>query len=144
MLLPCVIIGHGSIAYRLIDHDDLRPTGQCFTDALEFLDAMTKPGAPNADTFTLVHARCSIGGVPFAHAWVETLDRRWQAGMVNRRLRVFYARPRSMPLEFNVEREWRYTVAEADAENERTLMYGPWVDELLALCEAARVEREGV
>lgn len=141
---PCMIIGPGrSIAYRLLDHNNLRPTGQCFTDALEFLEAHTKPGAPNAGEFTLVHARCSIAGDSFAHAWVEHLDRRWQAGMANPWLRVFYALPLVALLPFNVDREWRYTVAEADAENERTLIYGPWVDELLELCEAARHEREG-
>ena len=72
----------------------------------------------------------------------------WQAGLVPmagnaHQRRVFYQLPIGRAVPWVVEHEWRYTVTEADRENERTLMFGPWVNELLELCEAARLEREG-
>src|SRR5688500_19292216 len=131
--LPATIFSPGlTFESTTVDIDTLLPTNDCFTDALELVEAMCPRGKddPRAGEFVIVHARCRRGDVVYAHAWVEYASARWQAGLIpvtDALLRVFYAWPIGIDLPFVVEHEWRYTVAAADAEHARTLLYGPWV-----------------
>jgi len=112
----------------------LRPTHHCFDDTLDF---MSDVPAPMRSQFHLVHGICVMGGVRFAHAWIETADVVLQSAYLdgNTSEIVWHSTPRArFMLIMSVERFTRYTHVQARIENERTLHFGPWDDEYRSLC----------
>lgn len=129
--------------------DGILPTHTCFDDALDFIVFCTtgNQALVHARWLKLVHAICLIPrgvageGEPWAHAWVETthpnrLELVWQRGIramdgervyVPRLREVFYKEVRPQDVT-------RYSPAEADRENARTLSFGPWVPRYRELC----------
>jgi len=111
----------------------LRPTHTCFDDTLDF---MTDVPHAMRERFYLVHGICVMNGVRFAHAWIETDDAVLQSAYPdNAPVIVWHSMPRArFMLQMSVERFTRYTHVQARIENERTLHFGPWVDEYRSLC----------
>jgi hypothetical protein len=122
--------------------DDLtiHPTHTCFTDAMEMIDQVIRDAPEELPRHTLVHAIAVLpGGELFAHAWVERFTRTgsleaWQRGIWQGHLVTFAVAATELAVSLKVQRQWRYTPAEALAQNLRSGMFGPWEPELQALC----------
>lgn len=112
------------------------PTFECFTDAMEFIDAMARLPETH-DYISLVHGICvTEEGREYAHAWVEDSNARiaifcgiWMG------TKVYF----SAPLEeffktYAVKESTRYTIAEAVMKNLETVHFGPWEEKYGALC----------
>lgn len=137
------------------------PTHTCFDDALDYLAHRLHQDHRVGERLTLVHGILLApegpkAGTPFAHAWVEEALPGgvvvWQDGFVNLGgfevplaggilraekdlARVSYSTPAAAWREkMRVQKETRYTVDQAVAENRRTCHFGPWVVEYEALC----------
>lgn len=117
----------------------LRPTGQCFDDALEYLEARVRahPDLAHRTSLILVHgiARATTDtGEPYAHAWCEEDGHCWDAALVEGS-RIYYA---VTTVEFYAARQiqetTRYTIREAWLANRRSGHYGPWETKYRALC----------
>lgn len=114
---------------------DIKPTFQCFDDALELINERVLEDPTTIDTLTLVHG-LAVGtdGTPYAHAWVEERDLCWDAGLVDGE-RIYYAVARK---EFYPTRQiigfTRYTVTEACRQNFESGHYGPWLPQYRAFC----------
>ena len=137
------------------------PTHTCFDDALDYLAHRLKADPASEPRFTLVHGillapEGAKAGTPFAHAWVEE-DLPggvvvWQDGYVDLGgfemplaggtlraehdlARVSLSTPAAeWRAKMQLQKETRYTVREAWAENRRTVTFGPWEPEYQALC----------
>jgi hypothetical protein len=116
------------------------PTHTCFDDALDYLAHRLKQNRRDAKRLVLVHGillapEGAKKDQPFAHAWVEESDRVWQDGLLEDGRRVTWAMSVAEFREkMRPQKETRYTVREAVAENLRTNHFGPWVEEYRALC----------
>ena len=123
----------------------LRPTGQCFDDALEFFEifdtAQLQVRHYLANAMRIAHGICAVAsGETFVHAWVEEsllgddIDRRhwprevvWQATLCEAG-RTFYAVERSWFYEaYHVRERQLYTLLDAAKLNVLSGHYGPWL-----------------
>lgn len=120
----------------------LLPTHTCFDDALEYCEHRVKQDRRlvRSNKLTLVHGVLTVPegpkrGQPFAHAWVEEGGRVWQDGFLEDGTRVTWSMDRKEFAEkLGLQKETRYTLLEALAENDRSGTYGPWLPEYQALC----------
>jgi len=137
------------------------PTHTCFDDALDYLALRLRQDRRAAAKLTLVHGILLVPegpkvGTPFAHGWVEEALPGgvvvWQDGFIDlggfevplaggtlraeRDLaRVTYSTPAvDWREKMRLQKDTRYTVRQAIAENRRSNNFGPWVDEYRALC----------
>lgn len=121
---------------------DLLPTGRCFDDALDYIEAEVRADVSRAlDTelilchgIVLAPEGNPFAGTPYAHAWVIDHGAIISAALLDGE-RVYYAMD---PVTFikihRVQAFTLYSVEDAWRENDRTGMYGPWKEEYLALC----------
>jgi len=105
----------------------LRPTHDCFTDALEYLEQTAQEDVDRAVRLVIVHALLvAPNGEPYAHAWVEEDGLCWE-GKVCDGVRVFagFVRDEFYAVHRPI-RMTRYAADEAIRENHRAGHYGPW------------------
>lgn len=123
---------------------DILPTHSCFDDALDFFDLLSDQGLAHLHHYSVVHAVC-LGhalGTPYAHAWVEDATDPlgqvaiWQKGVMRATGKgVYWALERSHFYRlYSVQEVTRYSAAEAIENVARHGHYGPWRDDLHALC----------
>jgi hypothetical protein len=120
------------------------PTHTCFDDAIEYLSWRIQMRASDASRLFLVHAICLVPqgprtGEPFAHAWVEEEMPgvpvvAWQDGFLQGKHVTYSMLAEELRAAFHVQESTRYTPAEAHAENQRTMTFGPWLDRYQSLC----------
>jgi hypothetical protein len=104
---------------------------------MEFIDHIARKAPELADIMFLVHAVCiSGGGQEFTHAWVEdTLNKMCIFCGVYMGKKNYFAAPMENFFKgYTVKESTRYTVAEAMAENLRTIHFGPWEKKYDDLC----------
>jgi hypothetical protein len=136
----------------------IRPTHQCFDDALDFFEAFRLDNAAvRAEvlrTMRVAHGICATPtGDKYAHAWVEERVRDdpdratwpervvWQ-GMLCEAGRAFYAVEHDWFYEaYAVRERTLYTLAECARHNVRSGHYGPWIARYRALTNTAAVPR---
>ncbi len=124
----------------------IRPTGTCFDDALDLIEAWVRnePHRVVHGTLRLVHGICLAPdgpkrGTPFAHAWVEELvsggaTQIWQSGLLDGQRIAYSMELDEFEAKLRVQKCTRYTLPEAVRENHRTNHYGPWLPEYAELC----------
>jgi hypothetical protein len=117
---------------------ELHPTHTCFDDAVEFVEAMVRAGAPEASELVIVHAVCRAEfdgiGRDYAHAWVEHGDQVFDAFLLEG-ARFYAIFPRDwFYARRDVQRAIGYSLQAAYRENQRTVSFGPWDPDLLELC----------
>jgi len=120
------------------------PTHHCFDDALDLLVQFLREdpaGGLEHSRFWLVHgiARYPEGqphaGERFAHAWVETFDKRvWDCGVLDGELITYSVDRAEFYEKLRIETTTRYSARAAWDENRRSGTYGPWQPEYQALC----------
>lgn len=131
------------------------PTGECFTDIVEFAEALTCGGPlclldldgkgfpeldPNA--ILLVHGvlhavnpwRSLRVGDPYAHAWLEQGDAILHAGLWDGRKVYVVFDKAGYYQKHRIEDATAYTLSEACRQNAASGHYGPWEERYLALC----------
>ena len=119
----------------------IRPTGTCFTDALEFIEkaAAENPevfATKRADRIRLVHGICLMpDGRPYSHAWVEELGQVWFSGTIEGVGKVYAETTReAFHHEFQVQEFTAYTMEETLRLNYESGHYGPWEQKYRVLC----------
>jgi hypothetical protein len=118
------------------------PTGECFTDALDFISEVLTENPEDRDALVeelvLVHGIIldSADGHPIAHAWVEDTrtGRCIFKGILDGEAQYFGASQEEYYADCQVQETTRYTLREVWEHNQRTGHYGPWKPEYLALC----------
>ena len=123
----------------MIDIAQFRPTGTCFDDALDFVSELLAASTGDAklrwiQQLIIVHGICiTPDGEPYAHAWVEHLEKVWQGTLLQGQ-RAFYPTQREKFYEERrVMESTRYTVREAMRMNEQHDNFGPWEERYLRL-----------
>lgn len=123
---------------------ELKPTGTCFDDTLDFLEQMSKlPDARLAlPQLLLVHGICITPTTKdrlFAHAWIEwpKYSMVLQGCIYKGKRRMFETPKVVFYAQLRPQKFTRYTIFEAAKLNEEHNNYGPWVDEYIALCKDA-------
>lgn len=126
----------------------LRPTHQCYNDALELICEWIRlePDLPyeNPPTVWLVHGICtdSEKGFPYAHAWVERDGMTYTGALDENGIRVYVEVPREQYIKiFGVTEANAYSIKRAWEENKKHGHYGPWTPEHIALTAKGLRER---
>lgn len=118
------------------------PTGSCFDDALDFVEARVRqrPRLARTSDLLVCHGICIIpsgnpeAGELYAHAWVEEGQVVWQGGILDGE-RIYFATQRDQfYIRLQVQDVTRYTLRQVWEENRRTRHFGPWESRYEALC----------
>lgn len=141
---------------------ELEPTGDCFTDALEFIESHLWKELGNGkpreqvtketdERYRLAHGIAYFRNGPwegeaFSHAWVEEGERVWQAGRTSNGIRLFFPTDKAeFYRDLRVEDVTLYGLADVLVLNQKSETYGPWEDRYIALCrDDPRRRREGL
>ncbi len=128
-----------------IDPDkSIMPTGKCFDDALELMNAVLKQALdwePERQrelvrNLYLVHAVVKPNGSESSHAWLEhdASDLVYFTGIL-KGVRQHFVSPRGEYRRvLNVVEDTRYSYKEAVINNKAFGTYGPWVKRYQDLC----------
>lgn len=139
----------------------LLPTGTCFDDALELMAHLSVTRPETRERLVLVHGIAhftedggwlgdQVPGTPFAHGWLELDGEVWQGAILPEPLegfsgtgeKVYFTQPIAEHYErLRITDTTRYTLREAHDENERTELFGPWVERYQDLCSGVRLRR---
>lgn len=119
-------------------NNTIYPTHQCFNDAMEFIDyvALAYKGE-DTSMIKLVHGLITgDDGKSHAHAWVEdsSTETAIFAGIWKGEKIYFFSPVGQFYEKYRVTETTKYTIAEALAENLRTIHFGPWEPKYVALC----------
>ena len=118
-------------------HLEIRPTHECFDDAIDFMVQQLKidPSLMHKRDLLLVHGIClTPDGKPFAHAWVEQGNIVWNSGNLLEQ-KIYTAIDRKQFYsECRVTHSTKYSPREMIAYNVTFNNFGPWVLEYRKLC----------
>lgn len=125
----------------------LRPTHNCFNDAIDYVMAELHAGNKKARHYTIVHAICLVPGTKdekWSHAWCDDGEYVLEGYFWNKE-RVWLATPRQeFEEQMRIVKAIRYSVRQWSELNYKHEHFGPWDEEIRALCtdvtgEPARV-----
>jgi hypothetical protein len=132
----------------------IHPTHTCFDDALDLLVDLMRQAKSHTQgkrlvrRYRLVHAICSAeagqpAGKPFAHAWVEDLekDQVLFIGLLRGEKHIVAADREEYQHNIGLEHAIRYSYPEAVVWNRITRHYGPWDQQVRALCRTSNQEQ---
>jgi hypothetical protein len=124
---------------------DLRPTGKCFDDALDWLWYQAKGlgknsihDAAKAMDYKLVHGVClaPVDRKPFAHAWIQKGKRTVINSSTLFGTKYFITWKRDeFEKTWGIQEKHYYSLPEALEMNHIQCSYGPWLPHLLNLCK---------
>lgn len=129
---------------RLLESGEpLRPTGTCFDDAIDLIEAIVLADYDPRwrERLRLAHGICQIPGTGqrFAHAWVEIDGKEcWQDALL-KGIRCTISKDKAdFYKDLRVQVVTLYTLEEMALENLRSNHYGPWKPEYDALTRNPR------